>query len=836
MFARTLNSADAFDLAMPLSQHTVLTKRGTVLGVLRLRGADPGALSDDDKVAVARLAQAAAESLPNDAALTQYLIHLDNQKVDVARRADDLSDNFSQSRQALLNTTGVADTRLYFAYEFSDPDVGQSKGIAAALSKLSGLLFDANIRRQTLTQLISPNSTILNGEALGRLLNDSLNALDTLRTFWGQLGDCQLIHTSELWGLAKFLATGNPHHLLCARPEADIPDELDIALLDGDIQEITLDHDPCLKLHGSTAHYMRLASCIAFPKETPAPLLALNAGQWPAVGTYVISHHYTPFNQLQRAALFIQQRNALERSRMSIGRMFLGKETRIEDDKTYKNQQDFERLEVAEASNDRWGRTFTTIAIMGADPAQVIEQCRAFGKALAVANIQAVWESVGLPHAYMGLQLAGQHRNARFLKATSAYHGRVGLLYAPHHGQPLTDTGDEATIIFQTSSGDPFHFSLMVHDRAFAIGTGAIGSGKTFFKNTHATHALKYDGFIRAVDVDSGTKCLADIFSQNGAGYFAVHEHGALNPFISARGASDATFAAHMLSLIRLLLDANDTEDQKTLTAEEQALLDKAIDYTLRLPAGKRSMHSLAAHLPALTKAKLSRWLTPDGLYRGVFDAYADAIGDATHRMAVWNLQHIRDQPKIMRPVMLDLFYRTTRAFEDHQSITRFKLLEVDEAHIPLQIPAFRDFIVSKIRTWRKWGAGITLWSQSPREFQDTQDWATIRSAASTFIFLADREMNEDMYRSAFGLKEGDIAAIRRLVPKREAFIYQPSIGVRKTVILNVDAMQYAINTSRPREALRRAELIRELGLKNGLRQAADELAAELNLYSHAAE
>ncbi|MDA8382984.1 MAG: hypothetical protein M0037_08000, partial [Betaproteobacteria bacterium] len=119
---------------------------------------------------------------------------------------------------------------------------------------------------------------------------------------------------------------------------------------------------------------------------------------------------------------------------------------------------------------------------------------------------------------------------------------------------------------------------------------------------------------------------------------------------------------------------------------------------------------------------------------------------------------------------------------------------------------------------------GVPLWTQSPEELAGISGWAAIRSAASTFVFMADPKLEESLYRATFGLTAGECEAIKNLLPRREVYIVQPELGVSKTVTLDVEREQYALNTSHPREAALRDQFIRAHGYEKGIQRFLDAL------------
>jgi type IV secretion system protein VirB4 len=97
-----------------------------------------------------------------------------------------------------------------------------------------------------------------------------------------------------------------------------------------------------------------------------------------------------------------------------------------------------------------------------------------------------------------------------------------------------------------------------------------------------------------------------------------------------------------------------------------------------------------------------------------------------------------------------------------------------------------------------------------------------VRSAATTFWFMSDPNMDKALYKSTFGLSDGQCEAIRNLTPKKEAFLWQPEIGVSKVVLFDVEVEQAIMNASHPRDASMRDKLIQLHGFERGMELAVE--------------
>jgi type IV secretion system protein VirB4 len=275
--------------------------------------------------------------------------------------------------------------------------------------------------------------------------------------------------------------------------------------------------------------------------------------------------------------------------------------------------------------------------------------------------------------------------------------------------------------------------------------------------------------------------------------------------------------------MVLRMIASNETDSLQRLDAHEQRQLDEAIAATLRLPEDLKNFGTMVRHCPVELQEKLYRW-HGDGMHARLFSQQTDPMEKLTQRVVAFNLASIKDDPVALPLVMSEIFYRVTRAFEDPKYRAVPKWLDVDEAHALLRTPYICEYIIRGVRTWGKWLAGIGLWTQGADEFAKIADWPVLRSAASTFFFMADPAMDRALYKSVFDVTDGECDEIKGLVPQREAFIVQREAGVSKKIILEVEPEQYVISTSKPTEAEARRRNINLYGFKAGIEKTIEEL------------
>lgn len=818
----------------------VLTKKGSLIGAIELSGRDPDGMAPVDHVGLMHIARVIYTKLPKNLSITQYYAHFEGAQVQLRRREHPVSDLLSRRRAAFLNARGLCNSRLVHLFEVSPPDDFNRLDVAGLVKHLTMAAFNPASRRAVAQAFSRDGSLLYISEQLDRQSWSLKDALSVIEGKWSGVMGARRLDTREMWAFMRFLATLQPRRLDTAMHEAVPTANWDQFLAGGDLQHLRAHRMDLLKVDDVDAQYVKIGAVTRLGSPVREGLWG-NGEDVPARlrGNYLLMQRFTPFSEFRRSLLFGGKQKELERGSIDPWAVLQGNERSLYEKRATMKPaiaQKIEELGQAEALDEVWGTGHAFVAAFHHDPQQLRDTVLALDRASSNAGLSLVWEGVDLPYAYQTLQPGGQHRSMRDLVMNGTQSAAAALVYQSAIGQPVVDDlgGEEAQYVMESSDGRPFFYSNFIGGRAMLVGIGPIRSGKTFFKNTLASHFLKYGGVLRAVDIDPGTETLAQAFGEDG-GVFRVSADGrsGLNPFVNYQGEGDVGFVVHMTELLLEMMRANDDPQLRTLAHHEQEYLDGAIRKTLLLPEDMRTLDSLVAHMPMQLAQKFTRWTRGHdgdlaGRYAPLFAARRDSAGGLDKRVAVYNLQAVRDDEHAMRPLLLELFYRITRTFEDPRRRGIPKELHVDECHHALRIKAFAEYLVAKVRTWGKWGAGVQLWTQSPEELLRSDSWAAVRSACSTFVFMADPKMDDGLYRETFPfLQPGECEAIRSLVPKRQAFVVQQELGVSKVVNLSVEPEQYVMNTSHPREAALRTRLIEEHGYEEGIRRTLERLRAD---------
>ena len=817
--------------------HAVLTKKGSLIGGLMMEGRDADGMNDEDFRALSLVGRSVFQDLPSHVIVTQYYAHFEGLEFAFRARRHPVSDMLSKRRAAFLNDMGLSSSVLIHLFEVLPEERLSQLRPWDVLAHCMKAPFLSASREALKAHLSSTESLVCFGEALERQADELHDIIKTACAKWDAPLSPQPMTIRDLWAHCKFLANCDPYYLTEAF-RGDIPaSNWDVCLPDGDRELVTVRNLDLMKCAGSVPRYIRIGAVNQFGAERRAWGCWADGPRAPArmAGNYLLMTRFQPLSLLQRTLLFRNSKRDITRQHIDWGEAIRGRGAKTEAERraTMKPAllEAMQQIEEAEMIPDHWGRGHGFFALWDTDPGRLPQQSIVMKRAMDQAGFQTCWEGAGLCRAFPCLMPGGREASMRDVPLNTTQFGAASLFYRGRSGQVVVPdlNHEECQYVFSGEDGSPFYFSPFVEGRGLVIGIGPIRSGKTFTKVTMGTHALKYDGFLIGIDIDRGMEPIAQVFGEDGAIFSMEDERQrGFNPFALCRGTDDLDFFHHLKQLIVLMLQSNDTPDMQVLTTEEQHQLDEAILATVRLDnVALHRLRTVILHCAPSLHTKMHRWIHADeqaGMYAKFFDADVDAIGAIDRRVTAFNLKAIKDNPTVMPLVMNEIFFRVTRLFEDPRYLEVPKYLDIDEARTLLSIDYASEKIVTFIRTWGKYLAGMGLWSQSPQEFADLGHWPALRSAASTFFFMADPAMDETLYKETFHLTDGECAAIRGLIPKQQAYIIQRDLGVSKGVTLRVEPEQYVLSTSKPSEWGLRDRHIQELGFAAGIEKTVQQL------------
>src|SRR5258708_35142144 len=156
----------------------------------------------------------------------------------------------------------------------------------------------------------------------------------------------------------------------------------------------------------------------------------------------------------------------------------------------------------------------------------------------------------------------------------------------------------------------------------------------------------------------------------------------------------------------------------------------------------------------------------------------------------------MRDYPQMLEPLLFYVLPTAGAIIRDPKISHIFKAFFIDEAWVFLKNPSIRSYIVEALKTWRKHNAALVLSTQSLDELRKSDILDVILESCVTKIFLANPDMDRELYQQHFHLNDHEMELIAGLIPKQQLLIKTPDAP--KVANLNVDAKSYWLYTNDP--------------------------------------
>ena len=222
-----------------------------------------------------------------------------------------------------------------------------------------------------------------------------------------------------------------------------------------------------------------------------------------------------------------------------------------------------------------------------------------------------------------------------------------------------------------------------------------------------------------------------------------------------------------------------------------------------------RTLGVLANTLGRDIANRLSKW-TRGGQFGFLFDNAEDTISFS--RFQCFDFQRMSQYPELLEPLLFYILHRANAVIADREISSVFKAFFIDEAWVFLKNPAIQRYVVEALKTWRKHNAAMVLSTQSLDELKRSDILDVIIESCATKIFLANPDMDRELYRRQFHLNENEVELISGLIPKQQFLIKTPELA--KVANLNVDPKSYWLYTNDPYDNKKRKEAFEAHGFE----------------------
>jgi type IV secretion system protein VirB4 len=319
------------------------------------------------------------------------------------------------------------------------------------------------------------------------------------------------------------------------------------------------------------------------------------------------------------------------------------------------------------------------------------------------------------------------------------------------------------------------------------------------------TNLQKYDPFTFIFDLGGSFESLTRLV---GGSYLRVGLEAAdftLNPFCLPPTKANLDFLALFVKVLLGSIAAR-------LDPAAERTLYEQIENLYSLDPALRTLDVLANTLPRQLSDALAKW-TRGGQFGFLFDNPEDTISFS--RFQCFDFQRMSKYPELLEPLLFYILHRANEVISNRDISSTFKAFFIDEAWVFLRNPSIRQYVTEALKTWRKHNAAMILSTQSLDELKRSELLDVIVESCTTKIFLANPDMDQDLYRRQFHLNDTEVAWIASLLPKRQFLIKTPELA--KVANLNVDPRSYWLYTNDPYDNRKRQEAFDAYGFEKGL-------------------
>lgn len=464
---------------------------------------------------------------------------------------------------------------------------------------------------------------------------------------------------------------------------------------------------------------------------------------------------------------FVDRGTALGQMNLAIRRM-----RSAEDEAVSLRTELLQAKDEVAAGRAGFGEHHMAIAVHAEDLAGLDRSVADVTGALADLGIIGVREDIALEPAFWA-QFPGNFRyiarrglvsTANFAALASAHNFAIGRAQANHWGQAVT--------LMETTAAGPYFFNFHQGDLGNFTVIGPSGSGKTVVINFLLAQARKYDPKIVFFDKDRG----AELFIRAVGGRYDRLDPAlpsGLNPLQLPDTPANRQFLIEWLAVLA-----------GGASVEELARIKLAIDASYEQPLEHRRLRYLVELFRGASRptagdlwARLAPWWG-SGERAWLFDNETD-LTDLAARTVGFDMTAILDDPVARTPAMMVLFHRVEERLDGTPTI-----IVVDEGWKALDDAVFVQRIKDWQKTIRKRNGIVGFATQSARDALDSQISRAIIEQAATQIFMVNPKADAADYCDGFGLTAHELSLVRNMPDSAHCFLVKHG---NESVVLRLD-------------------------------------------------
>ncbi|HVB58262.1 MAG TPA: type IV secretion system DNA-binding domain-containing protein [Candidatus Acidoferrales bacterium] len=786
-------------------EHVFLTKTGDLGVILEVRGVDYECLDDGSIDSLTKRLESAFKLFDENYRVYQYLFKRNNEAIPYKLYGNPVVDTAIKNRIAYLATK--ADTLFSLSIYY----VVLYEGFRYSRTLRSALLEFPKQPTKALGELRACLSTKNQVVLLDRDISKAQAALlQKTESFILQVSDflpVRLLDKHEAFRVLKKTLNFAPDKLELAKLKYDT--FLDYYLCES--------HLECHRGHLRLDDYYVRVLTLKEPSAQSFPLIFKRLLEVEA-NYYVVTEWKKEDSGKTRRTIQAKRRHFHNTKHSFFSQVNLNdapqQDVLTDDSKESQVRELGEGIKEIELRGNYFGQFSLTVVIYDLDPAKVDRACAEFYKVFSVHDAQLYEENYNLLNAFLAAVPGNHAFNLRYLYLLNTNYADFSFLFTLHCGEPRNrHLRQEYLAVLETNHHTPYFLNLHYRDVAHTMILGRTGTGKSFLLNFLITNLQKYAPYTFIFDLGGSFESLTHLF---GGSYVSVGLESKgfrINPFSLPPTKENLDFLALFL---KVLIQGSGPLEFNPSTERD---LYHQIENLYAVDPALRTLSVLSNILGHGLSERLAKW-TQGGQFGFLFDNAEDTISFS--RFQCFDFQRMSQYPEILEPLLFYILHRANALIADKQITPAFKAFFIDEAWVFLKNPSIQRYVVEALKTWRKHNAAMVLSTQSLDELRRSDILDVIVESCATKIFLANPDMDRDLYRRQFHLNENEVELISALIPKQQFLIKTPELA--KVANLRVDPKSYWLYTNDPYDNRKRKEAFETYGFEKGLEVLTGEV------------
>jgi type IV secretion/conjugal transfer VirB4 family ATPase len=775
-----------------------LTKTGELGLILEVRGVDYECLDGAAIDGLTKRLESALKLFGDDYRVYQYLFKRNNETIPYQLYGNPVVDAAIRSRIAYLGSK--ADT--LFSLSIYYVILHQGSQISHSLGNLFAQ-FPQNPRKalaELSARFFAKKQVLLLGNELSKA---EAVLLEKARSFNLQVSDflpVRILDKQEAFRVLKKTLNFHPDKLELAQLKHD-------TFLDYYLCESPLE---CHRGHLRVDDYYIKVLTLKEPSAQSFPLIFKRLFEVEA-NYYVVTEWKKENSGKTRQNIQAKRRHFHNTKRSFFSQVNMNdaptQDSLLDDSKESQVRELGEGIKEIELHGNYFGQFSLTVVIYDLDPAKVDRACAEFYKVFSVHDAQLYEEKYNLLNAFLA-SVPGNHVfNLRYLYLLNTNYADFSFLFTLDGGEPRNQhLRQEYLAVLETNHHTPYFLNLHCRDVAHSMILGRTGAGKSFLLNFLITNLQKYDPHTFIFDLGGSFENLTQLFRGSYVRVGLASEDFQINPFSLPATKENLDF---LTLFLKVLMQGGRASELDPATERD---LYRQIENLYAIDPPLRTLGVLANTLGHDLASRLAKW-TRGGQFGFLFDNAEDTISFS--RFQCFDFERMSQYPELLEPLLFYILHRANAVIADRQISSVFKAFFIDEAWVFLKNPSIQRYVVEALKTWRKHNAAMVLSTQSLDELKRSEILDVIIESCSTKIFLANPDMDRDLYRRQFHLNESEVELIASLIPKQQFLIKTPELG--KVANLTVDAKSYWLYTNDPYDNKKRREAFETYGFEQGL-------------------